>query len=237
MLFDAYHTIEGDRVRITAAQASRFAKEVAGDFNPIHDADARFFCVPGDLLCALVLVHYGLSQRMNFIFRGMVGRDAELRFPAAEPAGMSITDGNGKTVLSIEREGETTRDTLTVETFIRSYAEFSGRGFPHILQPLLKQHGVMFNPTRPVVLYDSMDFTLDGYAGGDTDTELADASLTVAPKRADALLHFDIRVDGEHVGRGSKKLIVSGLRPYDEELMQQVIDDHRTRRESFRASA
>ncbi|MEO1880948.1 MAG: DUF3581 family protein, partial [Methylococcales bacterium] len=62
-----------DCVAITAEQGSLFAKEVAGDFNPIHDVDSKRFCVPGDLLFAIVLEKYGLSKTMNFTFTGMLG--------------------------------------------------------------------------------------------------------------------------------------------------------------------
>ena len=44
---------------VSAEQGSRFAKEVAGDFNPIHDHDSKRFCVPGDLLFAIALSDFG----------------------------------------------------------------------------------------------------------------------------------------------------------------------------------
>lgn len=234
MFLDAYHSFAGERVRITPEQASRFAREIAGDFNPIHDPDARRFCVPGDLLCALVLAHYGLSKRMALRFRGMVGDGVALHFPNDPGATFSIADDSGKVYLDVERGGETSRDPALVEPFIRSYAAFSGRSFPHVLQPLLVRHGVMFNPDRPLVMYDSMSLDLADLGEGEPDTELADASIEVAAKRADALLHFDIRIGDEYIGRGSKKLIISGLRPYDETRMQEVIDDYEARRAAFR---
>ncbi len=55
MFLDPYHCEEDGFVRVGAEQASQFAKGVADDFNPIHDPDSRRFCVPGDLLFALVL--------------------------------------------------------------------------------------------------------------------------------------------------------------------------------------
>lgn len=69
MFLDRFHTIQDGCVHISASQASQFAKEVAGDFNPIHDPDARRFCVPGDLLFAVVVSRFGLSRHMTFQFR------------------------------------------------------------------------------------------------------------------------------------------------------------------------
>ena len=66
MFLNDYFTESNDDIVISAQQASRFAKEVAGDFNPIHNLDAKRFCVPGDLLFSLVLAKYGLSQHMEF---------------------------------------------------------------------------------------------------------------------------------------------------------------------------
>jgi hypothetical protein len=69
----AFHNVQGRHVLISPDQGSRFAKDIAGDFNPIHDADSRRFCVPGDLLFALVLARYGVSACMHCRFVGMVG--------------------------------------------------------------------------------------------------------------------------------------------------------------------
>ena len=60
MFLDDFYALAGGRLCIAAEQASQFAKRMAGDYNPIHDPDARRFCVPGDLLFALVLAQHGL---------------------------------------------------------------------------------------------------------------------------------------------------------------------------------
>ena len=36
MFLDRYHSIQDGKVLISATEGSRFAKEIAGDFNPIH---------------------------------------------------------------------------------------------------------------------------------------------------------------------------------------------------------
>lgn len=233
MLLDAYHTADGNHAWISAEQGSRFAKEVAGDFNPIHDPENRRFCVPGDLLFALVLSHYGLAQRMTFRFRGRVGADNVLDLPADAEETLIVSDTDGRTCLEVERGGDVTRDPAIVEPFIRSYVAFSGQTFPHILQPLLADHGVMFNPDRPLVMYDSMGFELDHLDIAAPRSVPATPTLAVLPKRADALLYFGICANTGHVGEGSKKFIISGLRDYDEQRMQQVIADYEARRTAF----
>ena len=56
MFLQNYYSEENKKIHFSRQQASRFAKEIAGDFNPIHDPEAKRFCVPGDLLFALVMI-------------------------------------------------------------------------------------------------------------------------------------------------------------------------------------
>ncbi|ATJ81495.1 DUF3581 domain-containing protein [Halomonas beimenensis] len=225
MFLDDYHSRTGEQLRISAEQASRFAKRVAGDFNPIHNPDARRFCVPGDLLFALVLARFGLSQHMTFRFLSMVGADVPLTFTEDEDGLIRVRDDNGKCYLEAQRDGEVTRDEAVVEAFTRCYVAFSGKNFPHYLKPLMEERGVMFNPKRPLVIYDSMGFSLDRLDGIEPGLELVDSSLEVTGKRGDALLEFRILAAGEEVGTGSKKLVVSGLCDYDPDAMEAVVEE------------
>lgn len=225
MFLDDYHSRAGSRLCISSEQASRFAKRVAGDFNPIHNPDARRFCVPGDLLFALVLAQFGLSRHMTFRFLSMVGAGVPLDFTEDDDGRIRVRDDGGKCYLEVERSGQTTHDESVVEAFTRCYVAFSGKNFPHYLKPLMEDKGVMFNPKRPLVIYDSMGFSLERLDGIEPGLELIDASLEVAGKRGDVLLEFRIRAGGEEVGTGSKKLVVSGLCDYDSDAMDAVVEE------------
>ncbi len=217
MFLESYFSRQDGRVCISAPQASRFAREIAGDYNPIHDPDARRFCVPGDLLFALVLHFYGLSQQMKFRFVGMVGDSVPLVFPEQPGKVFTVTDERGREYLQVERAGEVVAEPACVEAFIRSYVGFSGQNFPHVLNPLMAREGVMFNPERPLVIYDSMSFEL--YAPECVDEaalRLVDSRLAVKGKRADAMLDFVVEVGKDVVGEGAKKLVLASLQDYDE---------------------
>ena len=233
MFLDEFHTSADGAIRVTAQQASRFAKEIAGDYNPIHDPDAKRFCVPGDLLFALVLTTYGLSERMVFSFRGMVGEGVALQLPRNPGDAFDITDDTGKLYLHVERSGKITSDDAVIEAFIRRYVAFSGQNFPHFLQPLMATKNVMFNPDRPLVIYDSMDFELRRLNALEQEMVLSDAVLDVNGKRGDAQLSFTLTSGGEDIGIGSKKLVISGLREYDEARMQDVVEEFYRRKESY----
>lgn len=233
MFLDDFHVLANERLCITAEQASSFAKQMAGDHNPIHDPDARRFCVPGDLLFALVLAYHGLSQRMTFHFRGMVGDNVPLSIRECGDGALSVVDDAGKEYLCVERSGETTHDTAVVEAFTRRYIAFSGRNFPHYLQPLMEAQGVMFNPQRPLVIYDSMGFRLESLDIAALDVEFAGSSFEINGKRGEAHLEFRMLSQGKPVGNGSKKLVVSGLQPYDAEVMDAFVEAFNRRKTDY----
>lgn len=237
MFLSSFYQQEGQQVSVTPEQASRFAKEVAGDFNPIHDPDARRFCVPGDLLFSLILSKYGIHQNMSVTFSGMVGRDVPLVFPNQPDENIVITDTDNKVVVDVACAGEVIHDQHVIEEFARHYVEFSGHNFPHIMVPLMEKHQVMFNPNRPLVIYESMAFELSSVDLKEPKVELASTELTVSGKRGDALFHFDIKDGDRIVGRGDKKLIVSGLMPYDADAIQALVDKFNRLRNALKQSA
>lgn len=217
------------QVVIAPEQASRFAKAIAGDFNPIHDPDSKRFCVPGDLLFALVLARYGVSASMRCRFVGMVGGNVPLVFPAEPGSSFAIRDSQGKPYLEVECAGQVVTDPYTIEALTRSYVAFSGENFPQLLVPLMEQHGVMVNPARPLIIYERMSLQLQTPVSSLTETvqpRLENAQMTVDGKRGDVRLDYALCVDGEPFASGSKHLVLSGLRPYDAAVVHQMVEDY-----------
>jgi hypothetical protein len=233
MFLDDYYNNDEGTTRISPQQASDFAKKIAGDFNPIHDEDAKRFCVPGDLLFALVLNNYGLSQHMNFTFSGMVGDGVDLVFPEASNGSITISDSNGKDYLSIEREGETSTDPGLIQNLTRHYVEFSGQTFPHILVPLMAEHKVMLNPDRPLVIYESMTINIDRLDIKDPQLELTHSTLDVDGKRGRVCLEFCLKAGDEVVGSGKKNMVLSGLREFEQETIDQLVDNYSARKQAY----
>ncbi|GGP46228.1 DUF3581 domain-containing protein [Shewanella saliphila] len=232
MFLSPYFTKQDQSVFISAQQASDFAKKVAEDFNPIHDVGAKRFCVPGDLLFALVLTEYGLSQNMQFKFAGMVGDNVELHLDKNVTDQFSICDTKGKEYLHIERQGEVCKCDVQTAAFIKSYVAFSGLNFIHVLMPMMKQHQVMINPDRPLVIYESMSFHLDHFDFSTMSLHLAEQSLVINGKRGDVTLTFELHSEGKVIGSGVKTLVLSGLREYDAEKAQQMCDRYENRKKS-----
>lgn len=233
MFLKDYYDLQDGSVRISAQQASMFAKEVAHDFNPLHDADAKRFCVPGDLLFSLVLEKYGLSENMHFVFSGMVGDGVLLNFPDSDAEAIDVTDNQGKTYLQIQRSGRVSRDGDMIEALIRDYVAFSGHNFPYVLVPLLEKERVMFNIDRPLVIYECMTLNMKRVDFSRPTLETLEPKMEVNGKRATAYLHFQIRAGDEVVGTGFKKLAVGGLREYEEQPLQAFVDEYLARKHGY----
>ncbi|CAA0106067.1 Uncharacterised protein [BD1-7 clade bacterium] len=223
-----YYQRQGQHLQVEAEQASAFAKRIATDFNPIHDADAKRFCVPGDLLFALVVSQYGLSPQMAFRFDGMVGKGVNLVFPEDIGDEFTLQDDKEKSYLSLTRGGESVSDGAQIEQFIRTYVAFSGHNFVDILVPLMRDKQVMINPARPLVIYERMAFDLTRTAFDDVQLALSSSRLDVDGKRGDVTLEFVISDSQGQLGTGVKTLILSGLRDYDEAGMESMLDRYNT---------
>ncbi|GLS90281.1 hypothetical protein GCM10007916_13480 [Psychromonas marina] len=234
MLLAPFYTTKDNLISVSAQQASHFAKRQCFDFNPIHDPENKRFCVPGDLLFSLALQTYGVSESMSFTFTNMVGADMGLNFPDTADDHIVITNEQGKSVLEIERKGKINKDSQFIESLIKNYGQFSGQNFPTLLMPLMKEHGVMFNPNRPLVMYNSMSFDFSSVDFNDAmQIKLADATLEVEPKRANSFLKFEM-FDGEKLaGKGVKRLIVAGLKPYEHDVITAFANNYEARRDAF----
>ena len=239
MLIDQYYSENTSEtaatIRFTRQQASDFAKTIADDFNPIHDTDAKRFCVPGDLLFSLVLSKYGVSQKMHFSFSGMVTDNTELHLPPSSQL-LSIQDANSKEYLNILREGENSRDTTLIDNLTRSYVTFSGHTFPHVLQPLLKEKNVMINPDRPMVIYERMLIDLNRLDLTDVELSLdkEKTQLETSGKRGNVRLAFTLIANNEVIGHGEKHMILSGLKPFEQPVVDGLVSNYNQRKESFK---
>ncbi len=225
-----YYNINDDEIVINAKQGSDFAKVVANDFNPIHNTDAKRFCVPGDLLFAIALNQYGLHTQMKFQFRELVKADISLTYPpklnTLDSVQIEVVNSRDKTVLDVLASGKSSKNSKQLEQLIKNYVAFSGQNFPHILVPLMKQHNVMINPSRPLVIYENMSLNFDTLDFTSIDIALEDASLSVNGKRGDTKLYFVITSKGKKVGSGIKSLVLSGLREYEQSSIDQMCQEY-----------
>ena len=235
MQIDDYYDLVDGKLCFTRAQGSDFAKQVAEDFNPLHDAQASRFCIPGDLLFAVILARYGVSSHMECTFAGMVTEGVQLLLP--EPSELlSIVDAQQREYLNIARSGDNTRDADTIRNLSYAYVQFSGHSFPDILVPLLADHNVMINPQRPMVMYQSMSIDLDRVDIGSPSLRSDTSELAIDGKRGMAVLSFKLLDGAEVVGRGQKRILLSGLRAYEEAQMEAVVSQYEERKQRFNAA-
>jgi len=233
MFLDNYCSVINNKTVFSRQQASDFAKQVADDFNPLHDIDAKRFCVPGDLLFSLVLAKTGLHQEMTFKFSGMVTDGISLDFPSKIDGEACITDENNKEYMQMSASGEKTSDQQVIESLIRSYVEFSGHTFPHILVKLMAEKNVMINPTRPMIMYESMSIHLDSLNIKNVKLVEANSTLEINGKRGNACLLFDLVSEGVVVGHGKKHMLLSGLREYCQETIDNIVNGYNDKKAQY----
>lgn len=224
---------ESSSFSFTREQASSFAKDIAGDFNPLHDVETKKFCVPGDLLFSIALAKLGVSKKMQFTFSGMVSDGIELDFSSNEAADIKVIDGNEKEYLSINRDGEKSDNPELASLLAQRYVEFSGHTFPHVLVPLMEKENAMINPARPLVIYENMSIDLDRLDIANPTLEVTNTELQVNGKRGRAILQFVFKDGDEVVGRGEKLMALSGLREFDAAVINAVVEDYNERKKAY----
>lgn len=226
MFIENFFNKSAQTISFTRAQASKFAKEVADDFNPLHDIEAKRFCVPGDLLFSVILSQAGIHKEMTFRFSGMVSNDIQLNFPTELSEKSIVSDENNKEYMQISASGEKSTNSNLIESLIHAYVGFSGHTFPHILVELMAENNVMINPARPMVMYESMSLHMSRLDIEEVTLELSSSTLTIDGKRGNAVLAFNLLSDGEIVGRGEKHMVLSGLREFCAETMSTVSEQY-----------
>jgi len=235
MFIENYCSLSADKISFTRQQGSDFAKQVADDFNPLHNIDAKRFCVPGDLLFSIIIAKSGLHKKMTFDFSGMVSDNVNLTFPQKIDNSYDIKDDKDKTCLSVSVSGEATHNSTLINALTKAYVDFSGHTFPDILVKLMSENSVMINPARPMVMYQSMSIDLDTLDAESVTLQLAKTSLTIDGKRGDAWLEFDLLSDDKVIGRGKKHMLLSGLRSYEQETIDAMVNQYRESKISYQA--
>ena len=235
MFIEQYCAIDSEQISFTRQQGSDFAKQVADDFNPLHNVETKRFCVPGDLLFSVIIAKAGLHKEMSFNFSGMVNDGVNLTFPNTIDDSFDVNDESGKTYLTVEANGEKTHCPALINALTKAYVDFSGHTFPDILVKLMSEKNVMINPSRPMVMYQCMEINLQRLDIESLTLQLAQTSLSIEGKRGDAWLEFDLISEGEVVGHGKKHMLLSGLREYCQDNINGLIEQYKDSKASYNA--
>ncbi|EPE37687.1 hypothetical protein CF66_2281 [Candidatus Photodesmus katoptron] len=233
MFLTPYFSNYNQQFKFTRKQASYFAKKVAGDYNPIHDEHNKRFCVPGDLLFAVFLQKKGISQKMRFDFAEMVNDRIALQIENKSEQKKSVVDKNGKEYLHITHDGNINYDEKLIECLVVDYVQFSGMSFPEIMVPLMEKQKMMISCNRPLVIYESMEIEFNHLNLIQPKVEFLDATFDVVGKRAFITLNFIFKENKIIVGKGIKRMIAGGLRPYVKKEVDDLINHFNKRKDIF----
>ncbi|SON48431.1 DUF3581 domain-containing protein [Vibrio tapetis] len=233
MFLASYFSTQDNQFQFTRQQASHFAKKVAGDYNPIHDEDNKRFCVPGDLLFAVLLKKEGISQKMRFDFSGMVNDGIALSVEEKGKTESALVDASGKEYLHMHHEGEISHDAEFIEHIVKAYVEFSGMNFPHIMVPLMEDKQMMINCQRPLVIYESMEVEFEHLNLSRPTVDYVGATFDIDGKRGLVTMKFNFIDNGVVVGKGIKRMVASGLKPFQKEAVDDLVERFNARKEAF----
>lgn len=235
MFLNEFYCQQDNSFHFSQLQASRFAKEVARDFNKIHDIDDKRFCVPGDLLFAVTLKKHGLYPNMKLQFTGMVKNDIPLQFVSPAESEIEITNHKEQTLLKLQTEGDANHDQALLQKIIKDYVKFSGRNFPEFLVPIMERENFMFSPTRGLIMYKSMEINMTRTDIKNIDLEYDCTQVEMNGKRATVIFKFNFFEGKELVGTGQKEMILSGLVPYEQAAVDKIVDMFYAARDAYQA--
>ena len=237
MFLNEFYSQKDSSFRFTQQQASRFAKTVANDYNKIHDVDNKRFCVPGDLLFAVSLTKFGLSETMKIDFTGMVKNDVDMQFSPLLDNKTTIVNADDKAFMELEVSGKSSHNEDIISKIITEYVQFSGKNFPDVMVPLMRSENLMFNPARTIIMYKCMQISMSRVDVKNISLKFNNAIIDVYGKRATVTFKFDFYDGEEKVGTGQKEMLLSGLIPYEESVMNGVIADYQAAKAKYLSAA
>jgi len=97
----------------------------------------------------------------------------------------------------------------------------------------MAKNAVMINPTRPMVMYESMTIHLDSLDFTEVKLELANSTLSIEGKRGVADLIFNLVSNGKKIGHGKKHMLLSGLRPYEQSVIDSIVAEYNNKKAEF----
>lgn len=170
---------------------------------------------------------------MRFGFSGMVGDGVALNVVEKGEHESAVVDTAGKEYLQMTHQGEVSHDQAFIEHVVTNYVQFSGMNFPHIMVPLMEQEQMMINCQRPLVIYESMEVEFDRLDLQHPEVEFTGATFDVEGKRGVVTLNFAFKEDGNVVGKGVKRMVASGLKPYDNAAVDDLVARFNERKSEF----
>ncbi len=190
--------------------------------------------MPGDLLFAVFLHRHGLSNEMTFNFLNMVTDSVQLHEQSAGDR-VVLQDAAKRDYLGVKVAGVAKNHAPAIAALTSAYVQFSGQTFPYLLVDLMKKHDVMINPARPLVIYNSMELKLTQLESERVELKFSGATLAAEGKKAQVGLHFDIFDGDVQIGDGAKNMLLGGLRPFDQSVMDKLVADYNVIKNNYQA--
>lgn len=88
----------------------------------------------------------------------------------------------------------------------------------------MEEKQLMINCQRPLVIYESMDIEFTRLDIAAPSVEFTGATMDIEGKRGIVKLNFKFTENGEEVGHGTKRMIATGLKAYDQASIDDLVE-------------
>ena len=78
-----------------------------------------------------------------------------------------------------------------------------------------------------------MRISLDRLDIDSVDLTLSESLFRLYGKRGDVALNYDLSCNGERVGRGQKKMVLSGLREFDQAKIDELVETYSAQKNNY----
>ena len=94
---------------------------------------------------------------------------------------------------------------------------------------------------KPISIPDNVNITLNNKSvavkgpKGELDLDFTGASLQANGKKGSVNLEFDLLINERVIGHGTKSMVLSGLRDYDQAAIDVIVSDYEKTKQEYKA--
>lgn len=219
--------IGNDVFRFIPTACSAYARNVAKDFNPIHSHLAKKYCVPGDLIFALITEMHGAHNYMRVDFLNRVGAECKLFFDTKRIA-LALLDVDKKLYAELATAGDKSVCPKRLKTVSNVVVSCTSGYFPYKLIDNLREENVMLSIRRSMVMLKSIEVELRNiHSASSLVAKYQSSGLELSGKRGEVKVYFQLfDDDGISVGFVTKTVLIIGIEKFNDKASKQYLDDY-----------
>lgn len=226
------HCIKTDQLddslfKFNAVACDAYARNVVKDFNPIHNHLAKNYCVPGDLIFALMVERGGVHGSMRMDFLNRVGKDSEYIFVSGK-AGMALLDRGNKVQAQLIGSGDASVCVKCISAVSDAVLSCTSSYFPYKMMRSLRAENLMLSGCRSLVILKSIEVNVsDLHFASDLTAVFCSSSLRHSGRRGTIDAHFQlVGGNGQVLGQVIKTALIIGIERFNGKRSAQYLENY-----------